>query len=224
MTQTNSDILRGYYEEVDNQKHLDLLPKYLSEKFIGHGTPYVGMGVMSDDTSGNKIIIKIVYPGSPAEGKLMVGDEILRVFDGERTWKTFEELREGIWGQGVIGTPITVWVRRDNVEHEITINRGLVQGFEFPYKDIEPGMREYFKDWPDLTSRLVNVIEADDLVAYHVEHQGHSVRYGRSAMWAEFGFVRIQNGKITDWWATDDALSQIKQLGYTIREPALVKV
>jgi hypothetical protein len=43
-------------------------------------------------------------------------------------------------------------------------------------------------------------------------------------MWAEFGFVRIQNGKITDWWVTDDALSQIKQLGYTIREPALVKV
>jgi hypothetical protein len=224
MTQTNSSILRGYFEDVNNQKHLELIPKYISEKFIGHGTPYVGMGVNSDDTSGNKVIIQLVFPDSPAEGKLKVGDEILRVFDGERTWKTYEELRQGIWGQGVIGSSVTVWVKRDNLEHEINIIRGLVKGFEFPYKLIEPGTREYFKDWPDLKTRLVNVIETGDLVAYHVENQGHNVRYGRSAVWAEIGFVRFQDGKIIDWWSLEDSFSQLKQLGYTIREPAPVKI
>src|SRR4030042_2187698 len=108
MTQTNSSIIHGYIDEVSNQKHLNLLPKYFSENFVGHGTPYVGMGVMTDDSSGVKVIITVVYPGSPAEGKLMAGDEILRAFDGERTWKTFDELRQGMWGQGALGTSITL--------------------------------------------------------------------------------------------------------------------
>ena len=223
MTQANINILHGYFDEMINQKQLDLIPKYFSEKFIGHGTPYVGMGVSSDDTSGNKVIIKVVNPGSPAEGKLMVGDEILRARDGERTWQTFEELHQGLWGQGVIGSSLTVWVRREKAEKEITIVRGLVQAFEFPYKLMEPGMREYYKEWPDLKAHLVNVIEAGDLVAYHAEYQGNNARYRRSAMWAEFGLVRFQDSKIIDWWSTEDLVSQFKQLGYTILAPALVK-
>lgn len=223
MAQNNSSILRAYIDEVSNQKRLDLIPKYMSEKFIGHGTPYVGMGVMPDDSSGMKVIIQKIYPGSPAEGKLMVGDEILRVFDGERTWQTYEELRQGIWGQGVIGTPITLWVQRENVEHEVTFMRGLIKGFEFPYDVLEPGIREFFKDWPDFQTRLVNVIEAGDWVAYHAENQGRNVRYGRSAVWAEFGFVRFQDSKIIDWCSAEDTFSQFKQLGYTIHEPELTK-
>jgi hypothetical protein len=224
MTQTNSDILRSFIDEVTNQKRLDLMPKYLSKKYIAHGTPYVGMGIMSDDTHKDKIIIKTLYQGSPAEGKLIVGDEILRVFDGERTWKTYEELREGLWGHGVIGTPVTIWVRRNNVEQEVTVVRGLIKSYEFTYQDVVTIMPEVIKDWPDLTTHLVNVIEAGEIVAYHAENQGHNVRYGRSAAWAEFGMVRIQDGKITDWWAVEDTYTQFKQLGYTIHEPALAKV
>jgi hypothetical protein len=224
MTQTNIGILQGYFDEVINQKHLDLFPKYFSEKFIAHGSPYVGMGVMIDESSGVKVTIQSVHQSSPAKGKLLVGDEILRVFDGERTWNTFEELRQSLWGQGALGSSLTVWVRRENVEHEITLVRGLVQGFEYPYHLMEPGMREYFKEWPDQKARLVNVIEVGEMVAYQAENQGHNARYGRSAVWAEFGFVRFQDGKITDWWNAEDGVSQLKQLGYTILAPALVKV
>jgi C-terminal processing protease CtpA/Prc len=117
---------------VSNQKRLDLLPKYFSEKFIGHGTPYVGIGAMNDDSSGNKVVVQEVYKGGPAEGKLMVGDEIIRVYDGEHSWNTYEELRHGgLWGQGIIGTPLTVWVRRDNAEHELHLTRGLCRVSNF---------------------------------------------------------------------------------------------
>jgi hypothetical protein len=44
---------------------------------------------------------------------------------------------------------------------------------------------------------------------------------GRAAVWAEFGFVRVQHGKITDWWITEDTFSQFTQLGYTIEGPAV---
>jgi len=48
MTKTNSSILRGFVDEVINQRRLDLLPKYLSQEYVGHGTPYVGLGIAPD--------------------------------------------------------------------------------------------------------------------------------------------------------------------------------
>ena len=224
MAQTNSSILRGFFEEVINQKHLELIPKYMSEKFIGHGTPYVGIGMSFDNSSGDKIVVGMVKPGSPADGKLRVGDEIMQVRDGARTLKTYEELRNGgMWGQGVLGTSFTIWVRRDNAEKEIQVTRGLVQGFEFPYKMVEEGNRQFFKDWPDVKVSLLNVIESGDLVAYRAEDQGHNVRYGRSSVWVEFGFARIQDGKITDMWSSDESVAELRQLGYSILAPELVK-
>jgi len=225
MAQTNISILHGYFDEVINQKQLDRIPKYISEKFIEHGSPYVGLGVMIDDTNGDKITIMAVNPGSPAEGKLRVGDEILLAYDGDNTWKTYEELRQGgVWGQGEIGTCITVRVRRDSAEHEIDIIRGLVQGFEGHYDILERGMREYLKEYPDLNARLINVIESGDRVAYHLEGQGYNARYGRSAVWAEFGFVRIKDGKIIEKWNSEEGISQLKQLGYTLLAPTFVKI
>lgn len=220
MTETNSSIVRGYVDEVVNQRRLDLLPKYVSGEYVGHGTPYVGIGIAPDHSSGTEVTVQVVNPGGPAEGKLRVGDEILRVSDGERTWETFDELRNSTWGPGTLGGSLTLWVRREGVEHEISLERGLMPGFEFPYYALESGMREWLQDWPDLETRLVNVIEAGDLVAYHAENQGNSARYGRAAVWAEFGFVRVQRGKITDWWIVEDTFSRFKQLGFAIEEPA----
>ena len=114
MGQTNINIIHGYFEEVINQKHLDRIPTYFSQNFTEHGSPYVGLGLMIDDTSGDGVTIMHVVPGGPADGKLKPGDEILLAYDGDNTWKTYEELRQGgVWGQGEIGTCITVKVRRE---------------------------------------------------------------------------------------------------------------
>jgi hypothetical protein len=55
MAQMKVGILRSYFDEVINRKQLNLIPKYVSEKFIGHGMPYVGMGIMNDASSGDKV-------------------------------------------------------------------------------------------------------------------------------------------------------------------------
>jgi predicted SnoaL-like aldol condensation-catalyzing enzyme len=224
MTQTNSSILSGFFDEVINQKHLDLLPKYISEKFIEHGSSYVGIGITFDANNTDKLIIQIVKPGSPADGKLKMGDEILQVTDGERTWRTYQELRYGgLWGQGVLGSSFTICVLRDNAEQEVQLVRGLVKGFEFPYQMFEPNLRTFFKEWPDVKVHLVNLIEAGDLVSYHIECQGNNVRYGRSAIWDEFGFAHVQDGKITDRWISDEPIALFRQLGYSILEPEMAK-
>ena len=89
---------------------------------------------------------------------------------------------------------------------------------------LEMGMREFFKEYPDLKTHLVNVIESGDLIAYHLEAQGNNTRYGRNAVWSEFGFARIQDGKITEKWSSEDSISMLKQLGYTLTAPEYVKV
>jgi hypothetical protein len=224
MSQTNNSIVESYFDEVINQKCLDLIPKYFSEKFVMHGSPYVGMGMMPDASSGEKVIVQKVFPGSPAEGKFEKGDVILRVVDSNRTWNTFEELRNGgLWGQGAIGTPLTVLVQRGNQEKEITLERGLVQGAEFPYELQEPGMRDMFKEWSDMKCSLVHVIESGDQVAFHARYQGQNMRYGRSAVWSEFGFIRLKDGKFTDWWSSDESVSEYRQLGFSIMAPEMVK-
>lgn len=224
MNEINVSILQGYFEEVTNQKRLDLIPKYISEKFKGHGTPYVGMGLMNDDSSGDKLMVMAVAPGSPAEGKLMVGDQIVRARDGERIVDNFDALRmAGLWGMGAVGTPVTVWVMRNGVETEVTLTRGIIKGMDYPYEMVEQGTRQYLKEWPDLKARMVNAIESGDMVAYQVENQGHNTYYGRSAVWTEVGFVRIQGGKITEWWSSDDTIPQHRQLGFTILAPEMVK-
>ena len=219
MCQMNSSALRGFFDEVLNQRNPDLLAKYFSENYAGHVTPYVGVGVAPDFSDEEKVTIQMVVPGGPCDGKLMVGDELLRVSDGDRTWETFDELRDSGWGHGPLDTAFTVWVRRAGEGHEITLTRGLIQGVDLPYHFVETGMAEFLKNWRDWQTRLVHVIEVGDLVAYHAEHQGYNARFGRSAVWSEFGFVRVQDGKITDWWYNEDLYSQYRQLGYTIEEP-----
>ncbi len=154
----------------------------------------------------------------------MVGDEIIRAQDGDRIWNTFSELRNGgLWGQGVLGTPLTVWVLRDGAETKISLTRGIVNGFEYNYQMVETGTRQFLAEYPDLKTRLVSAIESDGIVAYQVENQGQNVRYGRSAVWAEFGFVHFQEGKIVDWRSSEESLSEFKQLGFTISAPQMVK-
>lgn len=225
MAQTNINLLQDYFDEVINRKQLNLIPKYFSEKFVAHGTPYVGIGIMPDTTSGEKVVVQRVFRDSPAEGKLLEGDVISGVTDGNRTWNTFEELREGgLWGQGVIGTPLTLRIKRGNEDKEVTITRGFVQGQLFPYELHAPQMREFFKDWPDVKVSLVNSIEAGDQVAFEAQFQGQNIRYGRSAVWTEFGLVSFQDGKIIDWRNSGEDVSVLRQLGYSILSPEMVKV
>ncbi len=223
MKQTNSEILRDYFEEVINQKNFANLSKYFSENFIRHGSPYVGMGVMTDTSSGDKVVVRKVNPNSPAANKLLVGDEIIRVTTDGRTFDTYEDLHQGeLWGQGVIGTPLTLWVRRAGKDEEISIVRGLVPAFEISADAHKSGMQMYFEEMPDVKSQLIHVIESGDMVAFQAEFKGSNVRYGRSAVWTEFGFVQFADGKMTDWWNSDEEVPTLRQLGYMITAPEVV--
>jgi predicted ester cyclase len=219
----NSDILRGYFDEIVNQKKLEKLPQYLHEQFISHRSPYVGLGLATDDGSKGKVIISTIHPGSPADGKLQVGDEILQFQDGEHTWNTYAELRSGMWGQGMIGTTVSIRVKRAGEEHEYQVMRGLVEGFQFSYSFMHDAIPNYFDEWPDIHFHLVHILEAGDMVAYYGENQGRNIRFNRSAIWGECGMVRVQDSRIIEWWSQEDSFSWMRQLGFALQEPNVIK-
>ncbi|MEJ2736997.1 MAG: hypothetical protein P8189_26115, partial [Anaerolineae bacterium] len=72
---SNVEIIQDTIEQIVNQKEIDKWDQYFSPDYISRGAPYIGMG-FSRDTSGNKHIIDMIAPGSPADEKLQVGDEL----------------------------------------------------------------------------------------------------------------------------------------------------
>jgi hypothetical protein len=76
LMKSNVEIIQDIVEQVVNQKIIDKWDQYTSQDYISRGALYVGVG-FSVDSSGDKHIINIIAPGSPAEGNLQVGDELL---------------------------------------------------------------------------------------------------------------------------------------------------
>lgn len=94
LMKSNVEIIQDIVEQVINQRKIDVYDQYFSEDYVSRGDPYVGIG-FSVDSSGNKHIINIVATGSPAEGKLQVGDELLWAEDEHEHWASYEDIKQG---------------------------------------------------------------------------------------------------------------------------------
>ena len=220
MAKTNKQIFEEFIEKVLNPQRFELIHEYLTEESVSHAPPYVGMGFMIDDTSGDKVFIQEIAPNSPAAAHLQEGDEIVKGSDESGVFETYEQLKTSIWGQGKIGTPITLTIRREEKVFDVTFTRDRITGFDTILSDTLELWKHYMHNtWPDQKSEITFLVEEGDLVAYYLLITGTNADYNQPAVWAESGIVRFKDGKITDWWSVEDGLSQFKQLGYRIDEP-----
>ncbi len=220
MSRTNKETVQGYYEEVINKKLFDRYDEYFTEESVFHNPPYVGMGLSTDDTSGDKVFIKSVAKGGPAEGYLLPGDQLLRVSDEKDTWETYKQLREADWGQGVIGTPVSIRVLRGGKIVDVQLKRGTVQSFDnraFDFKEIF--RYSVTKIWPDQKVTIEHLIEEGDLVMAHGLGSGTNMDYHSHAIWEFIELFRVRDGKILENWSVENSYSELKQLGYKIVPP-----
>ncbi len=221
MSRTNIQLVREYVEEVQNKKHFDRVYDYFSKDCVIHLTPYVGLGLTTDEYTSDKVILVEVAHNGPAFGNLLPGDELIRVQDDHHTWETFADLRNGLWGRGIPGTHLTVTVRRDGRMLTIPLVRGRVEGWDVR---LEKVMRiwqdDTLKNWPDLHMEIQLIFGQDDLVTCYSIITGTHQEYHRSAIWSDCSIMRIREGKIVEMWGVEDAFSQMSQIGYRISEPA----
>lgn len=220
MSKSNKQIFQEYIEKVMNPQRFDLIHEYLTEDCVFHTTPYVGMGFMRDVTSGDKILIREIAPNSPAADHLQEGDELVRISDERGVQETYEQLSTSTRGQGKAGTPITLTIRREGKEFDITLMRDRIEAFDTTLSESLEIWKHFMKNtWPDQKSEIVLLVEEGDHLAYYMLVSGTNADYNQLAIWAESGIVLFKDGKITEWWSVEDELSQIGQLGYQIKEP-----
>jgi predicted SnoaL-like aldol condensation-catalyzing enzyme len=220
MSRSNKQVVQGFFDDLTNSRRFDLWDEYLSPEAIAHGTPYVGVGVIPDYSTGDKIVLAEVAPGSPADGNLQAGDVLLRVEDGAQVTDTYDQLKQALWGQGKIGTSLKIKVSRGGEELDFEVERGLIPGFDVPiitYKDMWQSSLE--KDWREFNAKVECLVEEGDLVVAMVTNSGLSVEFNQRATWSEFDLFRLKDGKIVESWSLEDTFTQYKQLGYTILPP-----
>ena len=212
---TNQEIIQEIFEQIVNQKKIDQWDQYFSPDYISRGAPYIGMG-FSRDTSGNKRIIDIIAPGSPADGKLQVGDELLWVDDEHQRWATYEEIEQAIRGR-----KYRVGVRRGNQTLEYELARELLRGFDTHTDQAKSDMREFMtREVPDLRATIELILADGDMVVVLLEYLGTHAGFEREAVWREAWFVRLSEGKIVEGWPIIDESSFFRHLGYQLVPPS----
>jgi predicted ester cyclase len=218
LMKSNVEIIQDIFDQVVNQKKIDLWDQYFSQDYIARGAPYFGIG-FSADSSGNQHIINNIAPGSPVEGKLQVGDELLWVEDAHQRWATYEHIRQGL--QGYRGSKFRMGVRRGNQTFEYEFTRDLIKGFDTHNDQAKSEMREFMtKEFPDLKATIKQILADGDMVVCLLEYRGTNADFEREAIWREAWFVRLSEGKIVEEWSVFNGTSFFKQLGYQIIPPS----
>jgi predicted ester cyclase len=211
---TNVEIIQETIEQIVNQKKIDLWDTFFSPDYIAHGAPFIGMG-FSSDTSGNKHIIDYVFPGSPAEGKLQAGDEIVWVEDGAQRWETFEEISKGLQGR-----QYRVGLRRGDQTFACELTRDYMEGLGTPTAQAKAEMTAFItKDFPDLTAAIKLILAEGDQVVCLLEYRGTHAKYDRESVWREAWFTRLSEGQIVESWPIIDESAFFRHLGYRLIPP-----
>ena len=220
MSKANVKLVEEYIEQVINRKRFDRLAEFCTEDCVLRASPYVGVGVNFDDTSGERLILTDMVPNGPARGHLQFGDELVRVQDGAHIWETFEELQKGFWAHGLVNTEIVLTVRRQGDILTIPLRRVRIDEFDLKVSDIFSADNPFWiKYWPDIKMEIREIFGSGDMVACYAINAGTNLEYGRSAVWGELDLFKLKDGKIKEVRIIEDAYSQLKQLGYQILEP-----
>ena len=212
---SNIEIIQETLEQVVNQKKIDRWDHYFSPDYLARGAPYIGMG-FSRDTSGHKHIIDRIVPGSPADGKLQVGDELIWVEDEHQRWAAYEEIQ-----QGIRSSRYKVGLQRGAQTLEVELTRELVHGFDTPSGQAKYEMQEFMTEtFPDLRVSLKLILADGELVVSLLEYRGTHAGFGREIVWREAWFARLSAGKIVESWPVIDSDAYYRQLGYQLIPPS----
>jgi predicted SnoaL-like aldol condensation-catalyzing enzyme len=211
---SNVEIIQDVIEQIVNQKKIDQWDQYFSPDYVARGAPYIGMG-FSRDTSEKQHIINMVFPGSPADGVLQVGDELLWVEHQHQRWTTYEEINQGLQGR-----QYKLGIRRGNQTLEVELTKDYFKGFDTPTDQAKSEMQAFMtEDFPDLKATIQLTLADGELVVSLLEYRGTHAKYQREAVWREAWFVRMSQGMIVEGWPVIDESSFFRHLGFQLVPP-----
>ncbi|MEN8242852.1 MAG: ester cyclase [Chloroflexota bacterium] len=215
---TNREIIEEVISEVVNQKQLERYPQFVSEEYFSRGDAFIGLGFSAQPES-DTLRLQFIAPGSPAEGVLEVGDELLWAAAGEQRWSTAEEISQGFIGS-FRGEAYRVGVRRGEQSLEFELSRGLVPGYDTPREQARANLEEFItEEFPDLRAEIRQIVADGEMVVALLEYRGTHAGQGCEAIWQEAWFVRFADGKIIEDWTVFNGSNYFRQLGYRMVPP-----
>ena len=219
MMKSNVEIIQDFVEQVMNQKNFDAYDQYFSSDYIAHGNPYVGNG-FSLDSSENKHIINMIFPGSPAEGNLQVGDELIFVESENQRWDTYEEIEQGS-RQTSQSNKFKLGIRRDDQTIVYDLTKALIKGYNISKDQAKSGLQNVLtEEFPDLKATILQTLADDDRLVCFLEYHGTHAKFKREVVWREAWFMRLSEGKIVEDWGASDSETYYRQLGYQLIPPS----
>jgi len=172
---SNVKIIREVLEQVVNQKRIDKWDDYFSPDYIARGAAFIGMG-FSRDRSDGKDIVDGIMPGSPAEGTLHVGDEILWVEDERERWDSHDGISEGL--RTYRGTTLKLGVRRGEQTLEFELAGDFIPGFDTDNDGAKSEMQHFMtREVPDLSVDIKMTLADGDKVVCLMEYRGTHASY-----------------------------------------------
>jgi predicted SnoaL-like aldol condensation-catalyzing enzyme len=221
MSNSNKNVVLEFYEEVINNKKVDKFNNYFSEDYVFHASPYVGLGMNTDDSEPGKVKVQMLADGGPAAEKLKIGDEIVGIADGERQTDSIEEISQGLfWGQGKLGTTLTMTVIRDGEKIEVELMRDKIEGLDISMAQMgEVWKNSIANDILDRKTEVLFIVEDDDIVMVHDRNSGTIADYDRAAIWDRSFVYKLKDGKIVEAWGVGPGVQYFTQLGFKIEPP-----
>lgn len=213
----NVEIVREALEQIVNHKRIDAWDEYFSPDYIAREAPFIGLGFFRD-SSGDRHIISAIIPGSPAEGELQVGDELLWVEDERQRWSTYEGISQGI--RSYRGSKLKLSVRRGSETIDVELTASLIPGFDTNNDQAKAEMKDFMtRQIPDLRVDVRLTVADDDTVVCLKDYRGTHASYKREASWREIWIARLSEGKIVESWPLPDIDSYRRQMGFQLTPP-----
>ncbi|MCO5191126.1 MAG: hydrogenase maturation protease [Anaerolineae bacterium] len=214
----NKAIIQRWVDELINAQRIELIDELYAEEFTMHVNPYAGVGFASDFADNERMAVRHVSPGGPADGRLQPGDEIVRAQIGDQVLDSDDLINNFVWGHGPLGDAIYLTVLRNQQQIDVFVERALIDDAEVSGLT-KMFFVDYFRRWPDIQCTIEFMIEEGDLVASRLQWRGWNADYDRQATWSETAIFRFEDGKIVESWTNEDLLSAYLQLGYMLAAP-----
>lgn len=223
MTASHKPIVQAFIDLLNSLQWNqvgDFVKEHFTEDFAFVLETWIERGLSVHKVDGRAVVERYPFGGSPVEGKLLNGDEILSVREGGRLIEDLDEITYGNWGT-TLAEPVHLQARRDGTPFEVDFTPVLTRKALWPYP-LEMWRAEYETN-PDQLSEfhynLDYLVEEGDTIACITSVTGLDKKFNRFCAFSQALVFEFQGERIARIFEVHNTANEAWQQGHRIIPP-----